>query len=114
MHQKMEIKTEEAHDNLTIDADKLTERNDNHSTKKQPSNVPSMRSDDTDDNRPALETLDTSKLHRLIIQSERWRNYSFNMGYELYQFKKILTMCGDATIKVKRLLHNFEEKIKDT
>lgn len=69
---------------------------------------------DSDDNRPALETLDTRKLHKLIVQSERWRNYSFNMGYELSQFKKMLTMCEDATIKVKRLLHNFEEKIKDT
>jgi hypothetical protein len=58
--------------------------------------------------------LNTDRLHRLVIQSERWRNYSFNMGYELSQFKKMLTMCEDATIKVRRLLHNFEEKIKDT
>ena len=36
------------------------------------------------------------------------------MGYELSQFKKMLTMCDDATIKVKRLLHNFEERMKDT
>ena len=69
---------------------------------------------DSEDNRPALETLDTRRLHRLIVQSERWRNYSFNMGYELSQFKKMLTMCDDATIKVKRLLHNFEERMKDT
>ena len=53
-------------------------------------------------------------LHRLIVQSERWRNYSFNIGYELSQFKKMLTMCDDATIKVRRLLHNFEERMKDT
>ena len=69
---------------------------------------------DTGINRPALETLDTRRLHRLIVQSERWRNYSFNIGYELSQFKKMLTMCDDATIKVKRLLHNFEERMKDT
>ena len=65
-------------------------------------------------NLPALEALDTRRLHRLIVQSERWRNYSFNMGYELSQFKKMLTMCEDATIKVRRLLHNFEERMKDT
>ena len=28
--------------------------------------------------------------------------------------KKMLTMCEDATIKVRRLVHNFEERISDT
>ena len=32
---------------------------------------------------PQLNKLKTDKLHRLIVQSERWRNYSFNIGYEL-------------------------------
>jgi len=58
-----------------------------------------------------LNPIMTSRLHRLIVQSERWRNYSFNMGYELSQFKKMVTMCEDATIKVRRLLHNFEERM---
>ena len=58
--------------------------------------------------------IDTTRLHRLVVQSERWRNYSFNIGYELSQFKKMLTMCDDATIKVRRLVHNFEERMKDT
>lgn len=58
--------------------------------------------------------IDTTRLHRLVVQSERWRNYSFNIGYELSQFKKMVTMCEDATIKVRRLLHNFEERMKDT
>lgn len=58
--------------------------------------------------------IDTTRLHRLVVQSERWRNYSYNIGYELSQFKKMLTMCDDATIKVRRLLHNFEERMKDT
>ena len=58
--------------------------------------------------------IDTKRLHRLVVQSERWRNYSFNIGYELSQFKKMLTMCDDATIKVRRLVHNFEERMKDT
>ena len=58
--------------------------------------------------------IDTTRLHRLVVQSERWRNNSFNIGYELSQFKKMLTMCEDATIKVRRLVHNFEERMKDT
>ena len=58
--------------------------------------------------------IDTTQLHKLVLQSERWRNYSFNIGYELSQFKKMLTMCDDATIKVRRLLHNFEERMEDT
>lgn len=63
---------------------------------------------------PPLEKLDTKGIHRLVVQSERWRNNSFNIGYELSQFKKMLTMCEDATIKVRRLVHNFEERMKDT
>lgn len=58
--------------------------------------------------------IDTTRLHKLVLQSERWRNYSFNIGYELSQFKKMLTMCDDATIKVRRLVHNFEERMADT
>jgi hypothetical protein len=65
------------------------------------------------DPRPDLTSIDTKRIHRLVVQSERWRNYSFNMGYELSQFKKMVTMCEDATIKVRRLLHNFEERMKD-
>ena len=63
---------------------------------------------------PKLTDLNTKRLHRLVVQSERWRNYSYNIGYELSQFKKMLTMCDDATIKVRRLVHNFEERMKDT
>lgn len=63
---------------------------------------------------PQLTEINTKPLHRLVLQSERWRNYSFNIGYELSQFKKMLTMCDDATIKVRRLVHNFEERMKDT
>ena len=72
------------------------------------------RDQGSEDGKPKLGELDTRRLHRLVVQSERWRNYSFNIGFELGQYKKMLTMCEDATIKVKRLLHNFEERMKDT
>ena len=36
------------------------------------------------------------------------------MGYELNQMKKMRTLCSDATIKVKRLVHNFEERMRET
>ena len=77
------------------------------------SNIKS-RDQKPEDEKPKLGEIDTKRLHRLVIQSERWRNYLFNIGFELGQFKKMLTMCDDATIKVKRLLHNFEERMKDT
>ena len=37
----------------------------------------------------------------------------FNLGYELNQLKTMKTMCEDATIKVRRLVHNFKEKMED-
>ena len=77
------------------------------------SNIKS-RDQKPEDEKPKLGEIDTKRLHRLVIQSERWRNYLFNIGFELGQFKKMLTMCDDATIKVRRLLHNFEERMKDT
>ena len=76
------------------------------------SNIKS-RDQKPEDEKPKLGEIDTKRLHRLVIQSERWRNYLFNIGFELGQFKKMLTMCDDATIKVRRLLHNFEERMKD-
>ena len=53
-------------------------------------------------------------IHKYVHQSERWRNFSFAVGFELNQLKKMLPMCEDATIKVRRLVHNFEERMKDT
>lgn len=63
---------------------------------------------------PDLTHLDTTELHNLVLQSERWRNYILNLSWEWEQMKKMLTMCEDATIKVRRLCHNFEERMKDT
>ena len=60
-----------------------------------------------------LQELDTTSLHHLIIATERWRNYMQNMGYELMQMKEMLTMCEDATIKVRRLVHNFKERMEN-
>lgn len=37
----------------------------------------------------------------------------FSIGYELAELKKMQTVCEDATIKVRRLVHNFEEKMAD-
>ena len=114
MRDKINNKSKEDKEDLVPDMGKIEDWDVPSPREGQSSSVPSIRAERPNDNRPALETLDTRKLHKLIVQSERWRNYSFNMGYELSQFKKMLTMCEDATIKVKRLLHNFEEKIKDT
>ena len=82
--------------------------------KASPRIASSRDNDGSEDEVPPLEELGTRNLHKLVVQSERWRNYSYNMGYELRQFKKMLVMCEDATIKVRRLLHNFEERMKDT
>ena len=58
--------------------------------------------------------IDTTEIDRLILESEKWRGYMFNLGYELNQLKKMKTMCEDATIKVRRLLKNFRERIERT
>ena len=58
--------------------------------------------------------IDTTEIDRLILESEKWRGYMFNLGYELNQFKKMKTMCEDATIKVRRLLKNFRDRIERT
>ena len=65
-----------------------------------------------DDRPEPLENIDTDKLHELILSTERWQGFMLNMGYELNQMRKMLTMCEDATIKVRRLVHNFEEKMQ--
>ena len=93
-----------------------SERNGDESTDLEPDSTDSTLPDSTSSELSPDEIphIDTKRLHRLVVQSERWRNYSFNIGYELSQFKKMLTMCDDATIKVRRLVHNFEERMKDT
>ena len=58
--------------------------------------------------------IDTTEIDRLILESEKWRGYMFNLGYELNQLKKMKTMCEDATIKVRRLLKNFRDRIERT
>ena len=58
--------------------------------------------------------IDTTEIDRLILESEKWRGYMFNLGYELNQLKKMKVMCEDATIKVRRLLKNFRERIERT
>ena len=70
--------------------------------------------DDCSDDTPGLNDIDTTRLHMYVLQSERWRGYMFAVGYELDQMKKMRVICDDATIKVRRLLHNMEEKMKET
>ena len=61
-----------------------------------------------------LADLASGELKRLVALTERWRGYMFNLGYELNQMKTMLTMCEDATIKVRRLVHNFKERMEET
>ena len=63
---------------------------------------------------PALTALDTEELRKYIHQSERWRNYTFSIGWELKSMKEMLVKCDDATIKVRRLVHNFEQRMERT
>ena len=63
---------------------------------------------------PILTALDTDALKKYIHQSERWRNYTFSIGWELKSMKEMLVKCDDATIKVRRLVHNFEERMERT
>ena len=60
-----------------------------------------------------IPSIDTTALDGCIWQTERWRNFILNMGYELVYFGTIRKICDDATIRVKRLVHNFEERIHD-
>lgn len=61
-----------------------------------------------------IASIDTTRLHEMVLSTERWRNYMQNMGYELNQMKQMFTMCEDATIKVRRLVHNFKERMQRT
>lgn len=62
---------------------------------------------------PELEELNFDDLHRKILLTERWNGFMLNLGYELNQLREMQTICSDATIKVRRLVHNFEEKMKN-
>lgn len=61
-----------------------------------------------------LSSIDVTTLGNLVRQSERWRNFMLNLGREIVQLRKMRTVCGDQTIKVRRLLHNFEERMQLT
>jgi hypothetical protein len=69
--------------------------------------------DFTDEDRPPIQNIETDKLHKLVLQSERWRGFMLGVGYELNQLKKMETICEDATIKVRRLVHNFAERMEN-
>ena len=62
----------------------------------------------------ALEAINTKRLKHFIMVTEKWRNIVLNLGYELQQLQTMLTMCEDQTIKVRRLVHNFEERMSET
>ena len=63
---------------------------------------------------PVFKDVYSGNLKNLILLTERWKGYMFNLGYELAQMKKMLTVCDDATIKVRRLVHNFKERMEET
>lgn len=63
---------------------------------------------------PALASIASEELKKYVALTERWRGYMFNLGYELSQMKIMLTKCEDATIKVRRLVHNFKERMEET
>lgn len=60
-----------------------------------------------------LETIPTGNLERLIKESERWSRYMSNIGWELDQLQQMHVICEDQTIKVRRLVHNFEEQMQE-
>ena len=53
------------------------------------------------------------ELHSLILDTEKNRGYCLNLGYELKRMRELRTNCSDATIKVRRLVNNFKERIED-
>lgn len=68
------------------------------------------RNDDVD-KQIDLSIINGDELEKLVRETERWRGYMFNLGYELNQLKQIKIIADDATIKVRRLVHNFKERI---
>ena len=53
------------------------------------------------------------ELHSLILDTEKNRGHCLNLGYELKRMRELRTNCSDATIKVRRLVNNFKERIED-
>lgn len=60
-----------------------------------------------------LQSIDTSRFLELIKETEKWRDLIYQMRYEVGQLAKMQVECDDATIKVRRLLKNFREKMED-
>ena len=61
-----------------------------------------------------IEDLDMSKLRASVEDAEYQRDCLYNLGFELTYFKEMQVLCSDATIMVRRLVHNFEERMADT
>lgn len=60
-----------------------------------------------------LQSVDTEKLMGFIRDNEKWRDLIFQTRYELGYLYGIQTICSDNTVKVRRLLKNFREKMED-
>lgn len=60
-----------------------------------------------------LETIDTGNLKRIIERSEMWSRYMYNLGWELDQLRRMHVLAEDQTIKVRRLVHNFQERMEE-
>lgn len=66
-----------------------------------------LRTDELSDSK----LLDSKDLKSAVRETEKWRGYMFSLGYELHCLKEMKTPAEDATIKVRRLVHNFEERM---
>ena len=60
-----------------------------------------------------LESIDISKFNRIVLETEKWRDFILYLDYEISTIHEMRLKCSDQTIRVKRLLHNFEERIAD-
>lgn len=60
-----------------------------------------------------LESIDMSKFNKLVLETEKWRDFIQCLDHEIDLLKQMSVRCSDQTIRVKRLLHNFEEKMQD-
>lgn len=54
-----------------------------------------------------------SVLRAALGNAEMWRDRIFNLGFELTYLRDVQTMCSDATIQVRRLVRNFEQRMAD-
>ena len=60
-----------------------------------------------------LQEIKADELEVLDRDTRRWRGFMYNLAYELNQLREMHTICEDATIKVRRLVHNFRRRMEN-